>query len=75
MEIVRDTMDVPALGYCTDDRLKEISFGAWAADLAGYRGPRTRGLRLPAGRPVDVAAPGGETYRDVYRAVVDGLKA
>ncbi len=30
MEIVRDTMDVPALGFCTDDRLKEISFGARA---------------------------------------------
>ena len=76
MEIVRDTMNVPALGYLTDDRLKEISFGAWA----GLTWPdiEAREPEAYARRQADrwnVAAPGGETYRDLYRAVVEWVES
>ena len=76
MEIVRDTMGVPALGYRTDDRLKEISFGAWA----GLTWPdiEAREPEAYARRQADrwnVAAPGGESYRDVYRAVVEWVES
>ena len=72
MEIVRDTMGIPALCYRTDDRLKEISFGAWA----GLTWPdiEARDPEAYARRQADrwnVAAPGGESYRDVYRTVVE----
>ena len=74
MEIVRETMDLPAQAYRTDDRLKEISFGAWA----GLTWPEieARDPEAYARRQVDrwnVAAPGGECYRDVYRVVVEWL--
>ena len=76
MEIVRDTMGLPAHGYRTDDRLKEISFGAWA----GLTWPdiEARDPEAYARRQADrwnVAAPGGETYRDVYRAVVEWVES
>ena len=76
MEIARDTMGLPALGYRTDDRLKEISFGAWA----GLTWPdiEARDPEAYARRQADrwnVAAPGGETYRDVYRAVVEWVES
>ena len=75
MEIVRDTIGLPALGYRTDDRLKEISFGEWA----GMTWPdiEARDPEAYARRQADrwnVAAPGGEAYRDVYRAVVEWVE-
>ena len=76
MEIVRGAMGLPAHAYRTDDRLKEISFGAWA----GLTWPEIE-AREPesyARRQADrwnVAAPGGECYRDVYRAVVEWLES
>jgi len=75
MEVVRDTMGLPAQGYRTDDRLKEISFGAWA----GLTWPdiEARDPEAYARRQADrwnVAAPGGQSYRDVYRAVVEWVE-
>jgi broad specificity phosphatase PhoE len=76
MEIVRDTLGLPAQGYRTDDRLKEISFGAWA----GLTWPdiEARDPEAYVHRQADrwnVAAPGGNTYRDVYRAVVEWVES
>jgi broad specificity phosphatase PhoE len=76
MEIVRDTMGLPVRGYRTDDRLKEISFGAWG----GLTWPdiEARDPEAYARRQADrwnVAAPGGETYRDVYRGVVEWVES
>jgi probable phosphoglycerate mutase len=76
MEIVRDTMGLPAQGYRTDDRLKEISFGVWA----GLTWPEieARDPEAYARRQADrwnLAAPGGESYRDVYRAVVEWVES
>ena len=76
MEIVRETMGLPAQGYRTDDRLKEIDFGAWA----GLTWPEIEG-RDPQGyasRQADrwnVPPPGGQCYRDVYSAVADWLQS
>jgi broad specificity phosphatase PhoE len=76
MEIVRRVMGLPADGYRTDDRLKEISFGAWA----GLTWPEieARDPEIYARRQADrwsVAPPGGESYSDVYRAVVEWLES
>jgi probable phosphoglycerate mutase len=76
MEIVRGAMGLPAHAYRTDDRLKEISFGAWA----GLTWPEieARDPEAYARRQADrwnVAAPGGDCYRDVYRAVVECLES
>jgi probable phosphoglycerate mutase len=76
MELVRGEMGLPMQGYRTDDRLKEISFGAWA----GLSWPEieARDPGTYARRQADrwnVAAPGGETYRDVYCAVVEWLES
>jgi probable phosphoglycerate mutase len=74
MEIVRDVMGLPAHGYRTDDRLKEISFGAWA----GLTWPEIE-ARDPEGyarRQADrwnVAAPEGQSHRDVYQLVMEWL--
>ena len=76
MEIVRDIMGLPELDYRTDDRLKEISFGAWAGmtwpDIEA-RNPEAYARRQ--GDRWNVAAPGGETYRDVYSAVVEWVES
>jgi broad specificity phosphatase PhoE len=74
MEIVRAAVGLPVHGYRTDPRLKEISFGAWA----GLTWPEIleRDPELYARRQADrwnVAAPGGQSYRDVYQGVVDWL--
>jgi len=54
MEVLRSAMGLPLDGYRTDCRLKEISFGEWAGlNLARDRSPRSRGLRSPAGRPLE----------------------
>ncbi len=76
MEIVRGAIGLPTHGYRTDDRLKEISFGAWGgltwAEIEA-RDPGTY-ARRQADR-WNVPAPGGECYRDLYRAVVDWLES
>jgi probable phosphoglycerate mutase len=76
MEIVRDAMGLPALGYRTDDRLKEISFGEWA----GLTWPEIEACdpEVYARRQGDrwnVAAPGGGSYRDLYQGVVEWIES
>lgn len=76
METVRRAMGLPADGYRTDDRLKEISFGGWA----GLTWPeiKARDPEIYARRQADrwnVAPPGGERYSDVCRAVAEWLES
>jgi len=75
MEIVRAAMGLPAAGYATDDRLKELTFGAWEgftdADLRTAVEPE-----LIATRAKDKWAflpPGGESYRVLSERVADWL--
>jgi probable phosphoglycerate mutase len=74
MEIVRSALGLPESGYRTDDRLKEISFGEWSGQTwpeIAERDP-DRYARRQADR-WNVAAPGGQCYRDVYQGVADWL--
>ncbi len=74
MEIVREAMGLPPEGYRTDDRLKEISFGAWngltwaeveARDPVNF-------ARRTADR-WNEAPPGGQAHRDMYEIVMGWL--
>jgi probable phosphoglycerate mutase len=71
MEIVRQGLDLPPGGYRTDERLQEISFGAWEgmswkelkeSDRAAYDVRKTD--------PWSSAPPGGESYAEVTKRVV-----
>jgi broad specificity phosphatase PhoE len=70
MELVRETLTLPAEGYGLDDRLREIGYGKWegftlpemeAADPLFYARRQTEKWAL--------APEGGETYADVERRV------
>jgi probable phosphoglycerate mutase len=70
MELVRETLALPAEGYALDERLREIGYGKWegstlpemeAADPAFYARRQTEKWSL--------APEGGETYADVERRV------
>jgi broad specificity phosphatase PhoE len=70
MELVRQTLSLPAEGYALDDRLREIGYGKWegstlpemeAADPSFYARRQTEKWTL--------APEGGETYADVERRV------
>jgi broad specificity phosphatase PhoE len=70
MELVRETLTLPAEGYALDDRLREIGYGKWegftlpemeAADPLFYARRQTEKWAL--------APEGGETYADVERRV------
>jgi broad specificity phosphatase PhoE len=74
MEIVRAAMGLPPEGYTTDDRLKELTFGAWEGltdeDL------RAVDAELIAARAKDkwgFLPPGGESYRILSERVADWL--
>jgi broad specificity phosphatase PhoE len=63
MEIIRRAMGLPAERYATDDRLKELTFGAWE----GFTGEdlRAASAGLVAAREKDkwgFLPPGGESY-------------
>jgi len=70
MELVRETLHLPAGGYATDDRLREIGYGKWegatlpemqAADPVFFARRQTEKWTL--------APEGGETYADVERRI------
>jgi broad specificity phosphatase PhoE len=72
MELVRETLRLPAAGYALDARLREIGYGKWegstlpemqAADPDFYAKRLTDKWML--------APEGGETYADVERRVRD----
>ena len=74
MEIVRAAMGLPAEVYATDDRLKELTFGAWE----GFTGEDLRhaSAELIAAREKDkwgFLPPGGESYRILSERVADWL--
>ena len=74
MEFVRGAMGLPADGYGADVRLRELSFGDWA----GLTWPEIeeRDPELYRRRQAEkwtFAAPGGDSYSDMYRRVGDWL--
>lgn len=76
MEIVRRAMGLPTEGYRVDDRLREISFGEWAGST--WAEVEARDPERYARRQADrwnVAAPGGDCYREVYQRVAEWLES
>ncbi len=74
MEIARTAMGLPAEDYRTDDRLKEISFGAWGGMMwaeIGEKDPVNHARRQAD--PWNEAPPEGQSFRDFYAQVMSWL--
>lgn len=75
MEIMRQTLGLPAHGYGADPRLREIGFGAWEGktwrELARQDPALSRERRQ---NPWHFAPPGGESYADVAARVGAALE-
>jgi broad specificity phosphatase PhoE len=70
MELVRGTLKLPLDDYAIDDRLREIGYGQWEGSTpeeAEARDPDLFARRLAD--KWTVAAPGGESYRQVQARV------
>jgi probable phosphoglycerate mutase len=70
MELIRETLRLPADDYAIDDRLREIGYGAWEGSTleeAEARDPEIYARRLAD--KWTVAAPGGESYAEVQARV------
>jgi probable phosphoglycerate mutase len=75
MEILRASLGLPASGYHLDERLKELSYGAWEGQLQADL-PRLDpdGLATRAKDPFHWRPEGGESYADLLVRVLDWLK-
>jgi broad specificity phosphatase PhoE len=72
MEIVRRRLDLDPQLYGTDDRLMEISYGAWEGlTLPEVEAHEPGVLERRDREKWDFAPPGGESYRDVGKRVAD----
>jgi broad specificity phosphatase PhoE len=72
MEIVRRTLGLDPQAYETDDRLMEISYGAWEGLTLPEVEAHEPGVLARRDREKwDFAPPGGESYRDVGKRVAD----
>ena len=68
MEIIREALGLPRAGYRTDERLKEIHFGAWQGhSWDELRAARPEEVEARFRDPWNTRAPGcgGESYRDL----------
>lgn len=75
MEIARETMGLPAGGFATDNRLKEINLGVW--DQLTNDEARAQSPTLFEQRGNDkwhVRVPGGENYAEVASRVSDWVQ-
>ena len=72
MEIVRRRLGLDPQVYGTDDRLMEISYGAWEGlTLPEVEAHEPGVLERRDREKWDFAPPGGESYRDVGKRVAD----
>jgi len=72
MKIARQAMDIPAEGFATDNRLKEINLGVW--DQLTDQEARAQSPVLFEQRGNDkwhVRVPGGENYAEVAARISD----
>ena len=75
MKIARQAMDLPAEGFATDNRLKEIDLGAWD-QLTDEEARALSPIRFEQ-RGNDkwhVRVPGGENYAEVAARITDWLQ-
>jgi broad specificity phosphatase PhoE len=72
MEILRGTLGLDPLSYATDDRLMEISYGAWEGLTLQEIDARSPGTLAERERDKwDFAPPGGESYRDLTKRIAE----
>ena len=74
MEIARAAMGLPPAAYATDDRLRELTFGAWEGFTS--EDIRLQNAELIAARDKDkwgFLPPGGESYRILSERVAEWL--
>ena len=72
MDLVRGALKLPLSGYATDDRLREIGYGAWEGSTLAEM--QVKDPDLFARRQAEkwtVAPPGGETYVAVQARMAD----
>jgi broad specificity phosphatase PhoE len=70
MELVRASLDLAPHGYAIDDRLIEISFGAWEGmTLSEIEAQSPNAVAERERDKWGFTPPGGESYRDVTRRV------
>ena len=71
MEIVRSAIGLPAGGYRTDDRLQEISFGAWGGfTWAEIEERDPEGYARRQADPWNETPPEGQCFRDFHAQAV-----
>ncbi len=76
MLVVRTTLGLDPAASCLDDRLKEISYGAWeGSTLAEIQARDPQALALREQDKWGFKPPGGESYRDVARRVASWYAA
>lgn len=74
MEILRGAMGLPVKNYSLDDRLKELTFGAWEGFT--WREIRQRAAQGAAAREADkwrFTPPGGESYASLCARIAPWL--
>jgi broad specificity phosphatase PhoE len=72
MELLRTTLDLEPRAYEVDDRLIEISFGAWEGlTLSEIQARSPQALAERERDKWGFCPPGGESYRDVTKRVGD----
>jgi broad specificity phosphatase PhoE len=72
MELVRPVLGLDAKDYAVDDRLMEISYGAWEGSTLSEIQAREPGVLARRERDKwDFVPPGGESYREVAQRVGD----
>lgn len=70
MQFIRQSLGLDASAFALDDRLKEISYGAWeGSTLPEIKARDPHVLARRDEDKWDFAAPGGESYRDVAKRV------
>ncbi|WP_420131198.1 histidine phosphatase family protein [Rhodopseudomonas sp.] len=76
MELVRSALGLPAQGYATDERLREITYGAWEGFTVEQM--QASDAEVYAARHADrwnVAPLRGESYADRYPFIADWLSS
>jgi broad specificity phosphatase PhoE len=74
MEIVRTAMGLAPGFYRTDERLKEISFGAWGGKtMTEIAGCDSENYARRQADPWNEAPPEGQCFRDFYAQVMEWL--
>jgi broad specificity phosphatase PhoE len=72
MELVRPVLGLDPNDYAVDDRLMEISYGAWEGSTLSEIQAREPGVLARRERDKwDFVPPGGESYREVAKRVGD----